>query len=44
MYIMREIFQKGSSLQFLLKDWLPMTAFGLLIFTFSVLKFQKRLV
>ena len=44
MYIMREIFQKGSSLQFLIKDWLPMTAFGLLIFTFSVLKFQKRLV
>ena len=43
MYIMREIFQKGSSLQFLLKDWLPMTAFGLVIFTFSVLKFQKRL-
>lgn len=43
MYIMREIFQKGSSLQFLLKDWLPMTAFGLVIFAFSVLKFQKRL-
>ena len=43
MYIMREIFQKGSSFHFLLKDLVPMTAFGLLIFTFSVLKFQKRL-
>ncbi len=43
MYIMREILQKGSSFHFLLKDLVPMTAFGLLIFTFSVLKFQKRL-
>ncbi|MDQ7053233.1 MAG: ABC transporter permease [candidate division KSB1 bacterium] len=43
MYIMREIFQKGSTFPFLLKDLVPMTVFGLLIFTFSVLKFQKRL-
>ena len=41
-YIIRDIFQKDSSLFSLLKDAVPMTAFGLLIFSLSVLKFQKR--
>jgi len=40
--IVRDIFQKGSSLRFLLKDVLPMAAFGLLIFSASVARFQKR--
>ena len=40
--IVRDIFQKGSSLGFLLKDVIPMAAFGLLIFTASVARFQKR--
>jgi ABC-2 type transport system permease protein len=43
MYIMRDIFQKGSSIQYLLKDAIPMTIYGLVIFTFGVLKFQKRI-
>jgi len=42
MYIMRDIFQKGSSIQYLAKDVLPMTFYGLVIFIFGVLKFQKR--
>lgn len=42
MYMMRDIFQKGSGLQDLLVDAVPMTVYGLLIFTASVLKFQKR--
>lgn len=42
MYIVRDIFQKGSGLRYLLGDAVPMTAFGLLIFTFGVLKFRKR--
>lgn len=42
MYMMRDIFQKGSSLHYLLKDAIPMTAYGVVIFTASVLKFQKR--
>jgi len=41
-YIVRDIFQKGSSIQFLAKDVIPMGVFGLLIFSFSVVKFQKR--
>ena len=40
--IVRDIFQKGSSLRFLLKDVIPMAAFGLLIFSASVARFQKR--
>ncbi len=40
--IVRDIFQKGSSLGFLLKDVIPMAAFGLLIFSASVARFQKR--
>lgn len=42
MDIIRDIFQKGSSIGFLYKDVIPMTVFGLLIFIFSVLNFQKR--
>lgn len=42
MYIMRDIFQKGASIQYLLKDVIPMTFYGLVIFVFSILKFQKR--
>jgi len=42
MNIIRDIFQKGSTIGFLLKDVIPMTLFGLLIFVFSVLNFQKR--
>jgi ABC-2 type transport system permease protein len=41
--IVRDIFQKGSSLRFLAKDVIPMGVFGFLIFTFSVVKFQKRI-
>ncbi len=43
MYIVREIFQKDASLAFLLRDAIPMTVFGIVIFTFSVLSFQKQL-
>ncbi|MFH0778853.1 MAG: ABC transporter permease [Candidatus Eisenbacteria bacterium] len=42
MYIIRDVFQKGSSLGYLVKDVVPMTVFGLLILFFSVMKFQKR--
>lgn len=42
MYIMRDIFQKGSSFGYLIKDVVPMTLYGLIIFIFSILKFQKR--
>jgi ABC-2 type transport system permease protein len=42
LYIIRDIFQKGAALRYLLIDAVPMAIFGLLIFTFSVLKFQKR--
>lgn len=42
MSIMRDIFQKGSNLSFLLKDVIPMMAFGLVIFSSSVLGFRKR--
>lgn len=42
MYIIRDVFQKGSTLPYLLVDVIPMTIFGLIIFIFSVLKFQKR--
>ncbi len=42
MYIIRDIFQKGSTLSHLMIDVVPMTVFGLIIFTFSVMNFQKR--
>ena len=43
MSIVRDIFQKGSSLHFLLKDVIPLMAFGLLIFSCSVAKFHKHI-
>lgn len=43
MYIIRDIFQKGSSLAYLVKDVAPLGLIGLSIFAFSVVKFQKRL-
>jgi ABC-2 type transport system permease protein len=43
LYIIRDIFQKGSSLRYLLNDVIPMTMYGILIFGFSVLKFHKRI-
>ena len=42
MSIVRDIFQKGSSLTYLWTDVVPLIVFGLLIFSFSVAKFQKR--
>jgi ABC-2 type transport system permease protein len=42
MAIVRDIFQKGSQLRFLLRDAVPLAAFGLLIFSFGVAKFRKR--
>lgn len=42
MYIVREIFQKGATLPYLLQDVIPMAIFGVVIFVFSVLSFQKR--
>ncbi len=43
MNIVRDIFEKGSSLPFLLEEVIPMALFGVTIFTLSVLKFQKRI-
>lgn len=40
--IVRDLFQKGSSLPFLYRDVVPMTVFGGLIFSLSVMKFRKR--
>jgi ABC-2 type transport system permease protein len=42
MSIIRDIFQKGSSIKHLLVDTIPMTAYGLMITALAVLKFQKR--
>jgi len=42
LYIVRDIIQKDASLVYLLKDAIPMTIYGLLIFIASILKFQKR--
>jgi ABC-2 type transport system permease protein len=42
MSMVRDIFQKGSSIRFLVKDLVFMTAFGVVIFPFSIAKFQKR--
>jgi ABC-2 type transport system permease protein len=41
--ILRDIFQKGSGLRYLLIDVIPMTIYGLLIFGISVVKFHKRI-
>ena len=43
MTIIREIFQKGSSLRYLWPETTMMTIFGLLIISSSVAKFQKRI-
>jgi len=43
LYIVRDIIQKDASLIYLLKDAIPMTLYGLLIFVMSTIKFQKRI-
>ncbi|MCK4560188.1 MAG: ABC transporter permease, partial [Calditrichia bacterium] len=43
LYIVRDIIQKDASLFYLLKDVIPMTIYGLLIFVASTIKFQKRI-
>jgi ABC-2 type transport system permease protein len=42
LYIVRDIIQKDISFFYLLKDIVPMTIYGLLIFVISTIKFQKR--
>jgi len=42
LYIVRDIIQKDSGFFNLLKDIIPMTIYGLLIFVASTIKFQKR--
>jgi ABC-2 type transport system permease protein len=43
LFIVRDIIQKDASWIHLLKDAIPMTAYGFLIFFASTLKFQKRI-
>ena len=43
LYIVRDIIQKDTSFIYLLKDIIPMTIYGLLIFIASTIKFQKRI-
>ena len=43
LYIVRDIIQKDISFFYLLKDVIPMTIYGLLIFVMSTIKFQKRI-
>ncbi len=42
LYIVRDIIQKDASFVHLLKDIIPMTLYGIIIFSISTLKFQKR--
>jgi ABC-2 type transport system permease protein len=42
MYIMRDVVQKGSGIMDLLSDAIPMTLYGIAIFTMGVIKFRKR--
>ncbi len=42
MSIVRDIFQKGSTIRYLWIDVIPLAIFSLIIFFFSVIKFQKR--
>jgi ABC-2 type transport system permease protein len=42
LYIVRDIVQKDASFVHLLKDIIPMTLYGIIIFSISILKFQKR--
>ncbi len=44
MTIVRDIFQKGSGISFLWKESAPLAMLGVIIFSFSVLKFHKRAV
>lgn len=43
MYIIRDIIQKGSSFINLLQDVLPLFIYGILIFTFGIINFRKRI-
>jgi ABC-2 type transport system permease protein len=43
LYIVRDIIQKDAGFMYLLKDIIPMTIYGLLIFVVSTIKFQKRI-
>ncbi|MCC7262906.1 MAG: ABC transporter permease [Candidatus Latescibacteria bacterium] len=43
MAITRDLFQKGSSLELLLGEAVPMAAFGVVIFSFGVLRFRKSI-
>lgn len=43
LYIVRDIIQKDASMINLLRDIIPMTIYGLLIFAASTVKFQKRI-
>lgn len=43
MAITRDLFQKGSSLELLLGEAVPMALFGVLIFSFSVMRFRKSI-
>ncbi|MFZ0389103.1 MAG: ABC transporter permease [Calditrichia bacterium] len=42
MYIIRDIFQKGSGIAYLWRDALPLGLFGLAIFGLGMAKFRKR--
>ncbi len=41
--IIRDIFQKGSTISYLLIDVIPMTIYGVVVFLLGVLNFHKRL-
>ncbi|MDX9869221.1 MAG: ABC transporter permease [Candidatus Cloacimonadales bacterium] len=41
--IMREVFQKANQFRYLLKSVIPLTIYGIFVFSFSVIKFQKRI-
>jgi ABC-2 type transport system permease protein len=43
MALVRDIFQKGITLPHTIYEALPMTVLGVLIFSFSVMHFQKRI-
>ncbi len=41
-FVVRDIFQKGSGLEILWRDVAALAAYGILIFSFGVFKFRKR--
>jgi len=41
--IMREVFQKGNQIKYLLRYIVPLIIYGGVVFSFSVIKFQKRI-